>query len=92
MTFERKCDLGIVLLAGAFIVLCLSGCAPGVTAPPSKLAAPAGHLMEAPKALPEVKEGDDLYKDSANCRAQWDDETGKLVGLQGYVRTIRRKR
>ena len=92
MTFERKCDLGMVLTAAVFIVLCLSGCAPGVTAPTNKLAAPAVHLMEAPKGLPHVKVGDDLYHDSMTCRAQYDEETGKLVGLQGYVRTIRRKR
>lgn len=92
MTFERKCDLGIVLTVVAIVALCLSGCAPGVTAPSNKLAAPAGHLMQPPKDLPVVKAGDDLYQDSMTCRAQWDEETGKLVGLQGYVRTIRRKR
>ena len=92
MTFEHKCDLGMVLTAAVFIVLCLSGCAPAVTPPPNRLAAPAGHLMQTPKALPQVKAGDDLYQDSMTCRAQYDEETGKLVGLQGYVRTIRRKR
>lgn len=58
---------------------------------PTKLEAPASRLMLAPKALAEVKAGDDLVKTAAVCRAEYGRETGKLAGLQGYVKTILKK-
>lgn len=58
---------------------------------PAKLEAPVSRLMLPPKTLAEVKAGDDLVKTAAVCRAEYGRETGKLTGLQGYVKTILKK-
>lgn len=58
---------------------------------PSKLEAPSLRLMAPPAALSEVKAGDDLVQTNAQCRASYGRETGKLSGLQGYVKTILKK-
>lgn len=58
---------------------------------PAKLEAPASRLMLPPKSLSEVKAGDDLVKTAAVCRAEYGRETGKLTGLQTYVKTILKK-
>jgi hypothetical protein len=78
----RTVALAIAALAG--------GCA---TEPviPAKLEPPSVRLLSPAKALPEVKAGDDLVKTAAVCRAEYGRETGKLTGLQSYVKTILKK-
>ena len=73
-------------------VLLLPACAPGVNPPVAKLAAPSARLMEPPAALPDVKEGDDLYAVAADTRAAYTKEAAKLNSLQGYVKTIRKQK
>jgi hypothetical protein len=77
-------------IAFAIIALALAGCETASVVP-SKLSPPSSRLMGAPVALSDVKAGDDLVQVSATCRAQYGRETGKLTGLQGYVRTILKK-
>lgn len=74
-------------------VICLVcvGCAQDVVVP-SKLSPPSSRLMVAPTPLPVVKAGDDLYEATAVCRAEYGREASKLVGLQGYTRTILKKK
>lgn len=67
------------------------GCAQDVVVP-SKLSPPSARLMVAPQPLPTVKPGDDLYAATAVCRAEYGREASKLVGLQGYTRTILKKK
>lgn len=69
----------------------LLGACATVPVPPSKLAAPSARLMSSPKPLPDVKAADSLYETTAVCRAEYGRETGKLIGLQGYVNTILKK-
>lgn len=76
-------------ICGMLAIAC-SGCAsePVIT---TKLEPPSARLLTAAKALPEVKAGDDLVKTAAVCRAEYGRETGKLTGLQTYVKTILKK-
>jgi len=72
-------------------LLLLAGCAngPGVAPPAPQLAKPAAHLMVAPVALAEVEPNStDLFDDDTVCSAAYVKETGKLVGLQRYVRRV----
>jgi hypothetical protein len=42
--------------------------------------------------LPPIKAGDDSYQSLAACRADRAEVAGKAKGLQGYVRTILKKK
>mgnify|MGYP001593997107 CR=1 FL=1 len=75
-------------------ILCmatLAGCA-GTTPPVAQLEPPSPRLMRKSEPLPEVKVGDDLVEANAQCRAEYGRETGRLSGLQGYVRVITKKK
>lgn len=69
--------------------LSLAGCASAVN--PSKLEGPAKVLMMPPKALPELKAGDDLVQRHADLRRQYSTETDKLRRLQRWVKTVLQK-
>ena len=73
------------------LTLAVAGCAPGVNAPAAQIAKPRAELMVPPPNLPELAEGDDLFKSDGTCSAGYVLETGKLKGLQTYVRTIQKK-
>ena len=70
--------------------LLLAGCS-GVAPKASDLAPPSARLMVAPKPLPDVAEGEDNYQSNAQCSAAYVKETGRIVGLQKYARTVTRK-
>lgn len=75
------------MMAGVVIA---AGCTP--TPPPSwKLEPPSARLMQRPQALPEIAEGHDLYQENLRLRAAYAREAGKVVSLQGYVRTVLKK-
>ena len=57
----------------------------------SDLAPPSPRLMVAPKPLPDVAVGTDLYQENARCSAEHVRETGRLRSLQNYVRTVTKK-
>ena len=71
--------------------LLLAGCA-STTPPVEQLKPPSARLMQPAQSLPEVQAGDDLYAASVQCRGEYSRETGKLNSLQGYVRTITKKK
>ena len=79
----------IAVPCACFAVM-FTGCAkePVIT---SELQPPSARLMAIAKALPPVKAGDDLVSTNAVCRAEYGRETGKLTGLQSYVKTILNK-
>ena len=79
-----------IAVSCACFALMFTGCTkePVIT---SELQPPSARLMMAAKALPAVKAGDDLVATNAVCRAEYGRETGKLTGLQGYVKTILKK-
>jgi len=56
----------------------------------SRLKEAPPRCMVPPKDLADVKVGDDLYKDDASVSAAYVDAAGKLVCVQGYVRTLRK--
>ena len=70
--------------------LALAGCS-SVAPKASDLAGPSPRLMVAPKPLPDVAAGTDLYQSNSQCSAAYVRETGRLVGLQRYVRTVTKK-
>lgn len=70
------------------IVCTLSACGGPPQPPPSKLIKPAGYLMVAPGALPDLLEGDDVGQHAITVRRLYGREAGKLRRLQRYVRTV----
>ena len=83
--------ISIALLIGAMLALALVGCGPGLNPPADQLAKPRPALMVAPKALPDVPAGEDLYQSNGACSAEYVRETGRLRSLQQYVRTIQKR-
>lgn len=79
------------LTPASAIVIGLCGCEPPPV-PPEKLAMPSARMMTPPAKLADVQEGASVYEAAAVCRAQYGRETGKLTGLQTYVRTIHKDR
>lgn len=77
------------ILCACFALMCTACTQEPVI--PAKLEAPARRLMLPPPQLAAVKTGDDLVKTAAVCRAEYGRETGKLSGLQNYVKTILKK-
>ena len=76
----------------AFLYLLLqAGCAPSVNPVAADLSPPRAALMVVPKALSEVKAGEDNYQSNAQCSAEYVRESGKLKSLQTYVRTVLKK-
>lgn len=73
----------LIAVAGCFV---LTACG-GPQVPPSKLVGPASILMVAPKPLPSISEGDDLFQHTATVRKMYGKEAKKLRRLQRYVRT-----
>lgn len=76
-----------IVLFCVYLAVMLAGCASSV--PPSQLEPPAKALMVAPKALPNLKAGDDLVKKHMDVRRMYATEAGKLRRLQLYVKTVR---
>jgi hypothetical protein len=69
-----------VILATAFA---LAGCASGV----GGLAPPAPRLMTSPEPLPKNVPGEDLIQAHAELKRDYSQCSGRLKGLQRYVRT-----
>jgi hypothetical protein len=78
-----------IIAAGA--MLALAGCAQTPFPKAEDLQPPAARLMTPPKALPAVKEKDDLYASAYQCSAAYVKETGRLKSLQSYVATVLKK-
>lgn len=72
------------------VAIVLAGCST-VPVPPSKLVPPSARLMAPPEPLADVQAADSLYQATAVCRAEYGRETGKLKGLQTYIKTVIRK-
>ena len=53
---------------------------------------PRAALMKAPETLPPMKAGDDMYDVALQARAAHGREADKVRGLQGYIRTLLKRR
>lgn len=70
--------------------LALGGCTPSPP-PSSLLARPASELMQPSAAAPSLKPGStvaDLLKQHARLKSMYGQETGKLKGLQRYIKAL----
>lgn len=77
------------------LVICsiLSACAPATAVPVtySKLRLPSDKLMAKPKQLATMAEGDSLYGDAAQCRAEYGKLSDTVVGLQNYIKVVTKR-
>ena len=78
------------ILICALLTVMLTACA-GPNAPSYKLDPPRPALMAPIEPLKPVLEGEDLYQENAELRAQYARTATKAAGLQKYVRVILKK-
>ena len=81
-----------VITAAAAVFVLLGGCAQSVTPPVAQLRGPNAALLVPPEPLPEVAAGNDGFKSDAQCSAAYVEESGKLRSLQGWTRTVLKKK
>lgn len=79
----------LCVISCACVAFTLAGCASPFA--PSQLEPPAKALMVPPKALPDLKAGDDLVKKHQELRREAATDKSKLRRLQKYVSTVTQK-